>query len=106
MIRLLSVAVLAFALLPASAEAAKLRFGGGRSHNAHPSQPPRDGSNIVVTPALRARQAEKAADRAPRQAVPAAVASAEPVAPRSTEPGRPGIWCSSRVVVGGFCLLN
>jgi hypothetical protein len=107
MIRLLSVAVIAFALLPASAEAAKFRFGGSRSHNSHASENHRDGSHVVVTPALRARQTEKAAaGQASRPATPAAVATAEPVALRSAEPSQPGVWCRSQVVVGGFCVLN
>jgi hypothetical protein len=107
MIRLLSVAVLASALLPASAEAAKFRFGGSRSHNSHASENHRDGSHVVVTPALRARQNEKAAaGQASRPATPAAVATAGPVALRSAEPSQPGVWCRSQVVVGGFCVLN
>ena len=107
MIRLLSVAVIAFALLPASAEAAKFRFGDSRSHNSHANQNHRDGSNVVVTPALRARQAEKpAASQAARPAAPTAVATAEPAALRGAEPSQPGVWCRSQVVVGGFCVLN
>lgn len=107
MIRPLAIAVIAFALLPASAEAAKFRLGGSRSHSNHVGQSQRDGSNVVVTPALRSRQAEKAAaDQAPRPAAPAAIAAVEPVALRSSQPEEARVWCRSQVVVGGFCVLN
>ncbi len=108
MMRILTTAVVVFALLPASAEAAKFRFGGGRSHsNSHAGQSQRDGSNLVVTPALRSRQTDRAAAGQPYRAVtPATVATAEPVALRSSQPEEAPIWCRSQVVVGGFCVLN
>lgn len=107
MIRPLAVAVLAALLLPASAEAAKLRSGGSRSHGTNASQPHRDGSHVVVTPTLRSRQAPSAATPQPLHiASPAAIAAAEANGLRRGEPAEPRIWCRSQVVVGGFCVLN
>lgn len=107
MIRILTAAVVVFALLPASAEAAKFRFGGRSHSNSHAGQSQRDGSNVVVTPTLRSRQTDRTAAGQPYRAVaPAAVASAEPVALRSSQPEEARVWCRSQVVVGGFCMLN
>ena len=106
MIRPLAVAVLAIALLPASAEAAKFR-GGSRSHNSHASQPQRDGSHAVVTPTLRSRQTENAAAPQPlRIASPAAITAAETADLRGTQAAEPRVWCRSQTVVGGFCVMN
>jgi hypothetical protein len=107
MIRLLAVATLAIILLPASAEAAKFRSGGSRSHNAHTSQGQRDGSHVVVTPTLRSRQTQSATNDQPlRIAAPAATATVETADLRGTTPAEPRIWCRSQVVVGGFCVMN
>lgn len=107
MIRPLAVAILAIALLPASAEAAKFRSGGSRSHATTASQPQRDGSNVVVTPTLRSRQTENAAAPQPlRVASPAAVAAAETADLRGAQPAEPRVWCRSQTVVGGFCVMN
>lgn len=107
MIRPLAVAALAFALLPASAEAAKFR-GGGRSQTTNASQPQRDGANVAVNPTLRGRQTEAAA-AAPQPlhiASPAAIAAAETANLRGSQPAEPRIWCRSQTVVGGFCVMN
>ena len=107
MIRLLAVATLAIILLPASAEAAKFRSGGSRSHNAHASQGQRDGSHVVVTATLRSRQTENAAAPQPlRIASPAAIATAETANLRGAQAAEPRIWCRSQMVVGGFCVMN
>lgn len=107
MIRHLAVAALAVALLPASAEAAKFRSGGSRSHTTNASQGQRDGSNVVVTPTLRSRQTESAAAPQPlRIASPTAIAAAQTADLRGTQPAEPRVWCRSQVIVGGFCILN
>ena len=92
MIRALAVAVLAVMLAPASAEAAKFRSNGSRSHDSQARPANRDGS-LIVTPGLRTRQAGQAAASA---TVPLRLSSAE----------EPRVWCRSQVVVGGFCVLN
>lgn len=107
MIRPLAIAALAVALLPASAEAAKFRFGGSRSHTTNISQPHRDGSHLVVTPTLRSRQTQSAAAPQPLHiASPAAIAAAETANLRGAQPAEPRIWCRSQVVAGGFCVMN
>ncbi|CAN7402570.1 hypothetical protein LJR090_003175 [Bosea sp. LjRoot90] len=107
MIRRLAVAALAVALLPASAEAAKFRFSGGRSSTTHAGQGQRDGSHAVVTPTLRSRQTQNAAASEPlRIATPAAAAAVETADLRGTQSADPRVWCRSQVVVGGFCILN
>ena len=104
MIRHLAVAALALVLLPASAEAAKFRFGGNRSHTTHASQ---GGSHVVVTPSLRSRQADNAASGRPLPvAMPTTVAAADAPELHSAQPVEPRIWCRSQVVVGGFCVMN
>ena len=107
MIRPLAVAVVAVALLPASAEAAKFRSGGSRSHATNASQSHRSGSHVVVTPNLRSRQTENAAISEPLHiASPTAIAAAETANLRGTQPAEPRIWCRSQTVVGGFCVMN
>lgn len=105
MIRPLAVATLALALLlPASAEAAKFRFGGGRSHTTHTGQ---SGSHVAVTPTLRSRQTDNAAPGQPLPvATPVAVATIETADLRGTQPAASRVWCRSQIVVGGFCVLN
>lgn len=107
MIRRLAVAALVAALLPASAEAAKFRSGGSRSHTTNASQGQRDGSNGVVTPTLSSHQTESAAAPQPlRIASPTAIAAAETADLRGAQPAEPRVWCRSQTVVGGFCVMN
>ncbi|MGX1785762.1 hypothetical protein ACWIGM_03440 [Bosea sp. NPDC055332] len=107
MIRRLAIATLALALLPASAEAAKFRFSGSRSHATQASPGHRDGSQVVVTPTLRSRQTDSAAANQPlRIAAPTALAATETAELRGTQPAESRIWCRSQVVVGGFCVVN
>lgn len=107
MIRPLAAAVLAIALLPASAEAAKFRSGGSRPHTTHTNQSQRDGSNVVVTPTLRSRQTEHATMNQPlRIATPTAGATMETAELRGTQPVDARVWCRSQTVVGGFCVMN
>ena len=107
MIRPLAVAVLAVALLPASAEAAKFRSGGSRSHTTQTNPGQRDGSHVVVTPSLRSRQTQNAAPSGPLHiASPTAIAAAEAADLRGAQATEPRIWCRSQTVVGGFCVMN
>ncbi|WID97831.1 hypothetical protein QO058_06155 [Bosea vestrisii] len=106
MIRRLAVAALAVALLPASAEAAKFRFGGGRSSTTHAGQGHRDGSHVVVTPTLRNRQTQNAAASEPLRVATPAAAAVETADLRGTQSADARVWCRSQVVVGGFCILN
>lgn len=107
MIRPLAVTALALILLPASAEAAKFRFGGSRSHTTHTSPGHRDGSHVVVTPTLRSRQTHDTVANQPlRVATPTAIAAAETAELRGTQPAEPRVWCRSQMVVGGFCVMN
>lgn len=106
MIRALAVAVLAVMLAPASAEAAKFRFGGGASSSRQASPSSRDGS-LIVTPGLRSRQVgQPAPAQPPRDASPHRAIATEPAPLRLSAAEEPRIWCRSQVVVGGFCLLN
>lgn len=102
-------------LLPASAEAAKMRFGGKNSATssakASAETSPSSGKSrsLVVVPGLSAGAA-KAAEQAPARVPfpPATTAQAEPAsAPvKVTVNDGAKIWCRSEVVVGGFCVLN
>lgn len=102
--RPLAVATLAIMLVPASAEAAKFRFGGSRSNDSQTSSSNRDGS-LIVTPGLRSRQASQpAAGQSPRATT--TIRATEPAPLRLTAVEEPRVWCRSQVVVGGFCVLN
>lgn len=104
--RPLAVATLAIMLVPASAEAAKFRFGGSRSNDSQTSSSNRDGS-LIVTPGLRSRQSSQPASaQSPRGASPGRAAAPEPAPLRLTAVEEPRVWCRSQVVVGGFCVLN
>lgn len=106
MIRALAVAVLAVMLAPASAEAAKFRSNGSRSHDSQARPANRDGS-LIVPPGLRSRQAgQPAPAQPPRDASPHRAIATEPAPLRLSAAEEPRIWCRSQVVVGGFCLLN
>lgn len=104
MIRALAVATLAIMLAPASAEAAKFRFGGSRSSDSQTNSSNRDGS-LIVTPGLRSRQANPPAPAQPPRAT-TPISATEPAPLRLTAAEEPRVWCRSQVVVGGFCVLN
>jgi len=111
MIHRLAIIALAAALLPASADAAKLRFGGGsRSGAAHAAAGHRDG-HVVVTPSLRSRQETRAATNQPARiltpiATTAAADATQSAELRGAQPAEPRIWCRSQTVIGGFCVMN
>lgn len=106
MIRALAVAVLAVMLAPASAEAAKFRSNGSRSHDSQARPANRDGS-LIVTPGLRSRQAgQPAPARPPYASGPSQAAASATVPLRLSSVEEPRVWCRSQVVVGGFCVLN
>lgn len=105
MIRLVATIILAATLLPASAEAAKMRFGGGRSSHAT-TESRGNGSTTIVAPRVgRSSQSADAKPGAPGR-VPFPPASAEPVLLKVTASEASKPWCRSDVVVGGFCILN
>lgn len=106
MTRALAFAMLAVMLAPASAEAAKFRFGGSRSHDSQARPANRDGS-LIVTPGLRSRQASQPAPAQPQYASRQSQAAASATVPlRLSSAEEPKVWCRSQVVVGGFCVLN
>jgi hypothetical protein len=115
MIRHLMIALVATALLPSGADAAKMRFGASRSKPAPAVAPaPRPGlglgigAGIVVTPRIgRAAQSsgQPRSEESGRVPFPAASTTAPTLLRLTTAEGaRP--WCVSEVVVGGFCVLN
>jgi hypothetical protein len=107
MIRLLATALIVTALLPASAEAARMRFGGSsRSPHANTETHAANGSVVTVAPRLgsASKPAEAKADVPTRPPFPAA--GAEPVLLKLATAEPPKSWCPSEVVVGGFCVLN
>jgi hypothetical protein len=100
-------------LVPAHAEAAKMRFGGNKSSpNASQARPAQasSGRAVVVVPGLgifRARAAEPGAPtRVPFPSATAQALQATPVALHASDDAARKPWCRSEVVVGGFCVLN
>lgn len=108
MIRLAATIVIAAALLPASAEAAKMRFGGSRSSHATANTPARGGNSFVVVPRMGGSSNPvdaKASANTPAH-VPFPPSSVEPTLLKVTAAEPPKSWCRSEVVVGGFCVIN
>lgn len=105
MIRRLATIALAVTLLPAGAEAAKMRFGGG-SRSSHATSETRGGSGgtTIIAPRFGRSQAAGANASDPAR-VPFPPSNAEPVLLKVTGDGSK-LWCRSEVVVGGFCVLN
>ena len=106
---LLAVAI----LLPASAEAARLRFGGGKRTSDVHSTPGSGGGGVAVVPGVsrssRPATTSAATETAPER-VPfppaSAAASAAPMLLRLTSNDEPRTWCRGATVVGGFCVVN
>jgi hypothetical protein len=96
----------AAALLPAQAQAAKLRFGG-RGGSASPAKTSR---SLVVIPAAAGASRAQAAEAGKPEQVPFPPSSApreEPPPLRlSASEGGDKPWCRTDVTVGGFCILN
>lgn len=117
MIRSLAIVIVALTLLPASAEARKLRFGGG-SRAAVPAVQPASNGGLGTGVALgvaagsRASRAYAAtpvstAGGADPARVPfPSVGAQSPALLRLTAAKDDAQWCRSEVVVGGFCVLN
>lgn len=110
--RALVIACLSTALLlPAGAEAAKMRFGGKASGKSSATPSPEASASggksrsLVIVPGVGTA---KAADRAPARVPfpPAAATAPAPAAMQLTVNDGAKIWCRSEVVVGGFCVLN
>ncbi len=118
MIRHLMIAAIATALLPATAEAAKMRYGGSRSTPAKPAAAAPAarpgvgvavGAGAVVAPrvvrASRTNGPPGSVDEPARVPFPTASAPA-PVLLRLTTAEAPKAWCAGETVVGGFCVVN
>ena len=112
--RALVIACLSTALLlPASAEAAKMRLRGASSAkpSAETSPSSAKSRSLVVVPGVSAGAA-KAAEQAPaRVPFPPATATTTqsetaPTLMKLTANDGAKTWCRSEVVVGGFCVLN
>lgn len=103
MIRRLATIALAATLLPAGAEAAKMRFGGSRSSHAS-TETRGSGGTTIIAPRIGRSQAADAKPGDPAR-VPFPPSSAEPVLLKVTNDASKS-WCRSEVVVGGFCMLN
>jgi hypothetical protein len=106
--------LVAATLVPASAEAAKMRFGGKSSAKSSPDASASGGKSrsLVIVPGVGGAMAgtAKAADQTPAR-VPFPPASATLAAPapalmQITVNDGAKVWCRSEVVVGGFCVLN
>jgi hypothetical protein len=101
-------------LLPAHAEAAKMRFGGNKSSpnvsQARPAQARASRGTVIVAPGLGMSRAKAVEPGAPaRVPFPPATAQAlqtTPVALHASDDAGRKPWCRSEVVVGGFCVLN
>jgi hypothetical protein len=112
--RALTIACLSTALLlPASAEAAKMRFGGKSSAKPAAETSPSSGTSrsLVIVPGVStgaARAGERAPSRIPSQPVTATATPSEPAPAllKLTVNDGPKVWCRSEVVIGGFCVLN
>jgi|GEM_PF-6203469 len=117
MIRHLMIAAIAMALLPATAEAAKMRYSGSRSTPAKPAAAAPAarpgvgvavGAGAVVAPrVVRASRTngQPGVDEPARVPFPPASAPA-PVLLRLTTAEAPKTWCAGETVVGGFCVVN
>lgn len=100
MIRSLAIAIVALALVPASAEAAKMRLGGKSIAAPATTQAAGNGGAAAATKT-------SAADPARVPFPPAsAVPTPAPTLLRLTAAQDDKVWCRSEIVVGGFCVLN
>ncbi len=101
-----SLLVIAF-ILPASAEAARLRFGGGkRTSDVHSNA---GSSGVAVVPGISrsSRPATSATTATAPERVPFPPANATaPTLLRLTANDEPKAWCRGAMVVGGFCVVN
>jgi hypothetical protein len=107
--RTLKIACLTLAttLLPAGAEAAKMRFSRGKTSPSITTAKP--GRSLIIIPGvgLASRAAAAEAGKTERVPFPPAATKAETPTPlRLTvnEDRKP--WCHGEVVVGGFCVVN
>lgn len=105
-IRIFAIAIVAAALLPAQAEAAKLRFGKRSPHVG--AEPARGRAGVIVVRGaagtFRTQPAAAGGDNDRVPFPPSATAQPTLLRLTSAEPGRN--WCRSEIVVGGFCILN
>lgn len=113
--RALVIAYLSTALLaPASAEAAKIRFGGKSSARTSPeaSAPGGSSRSLVIVPGVggamagTAKAGEQTSTRVPFPPASSTAPAPAPALMQLTVNDSAKIWCRSEVVVGGFCVLN
>lgn len=106
--RLIASLLVLAPLLPASAEAARLRFGGTRTSDVSPTSG--RGGSVAIMPGTGRSSRPAAAENGAPDRVPFPPASAAaPALPRLTanaDPADSKAWCRSEVVVGGFCVVN
>lgn len=101
-------------LVPASAEAAKMRFGGKSSArpSADTSASGAKSRSLVVVPGVggaaagTAKAGEQTPARVPFPPATATQASPAPTLMKLSVNDGAKVWCRSEVVVGGFCVLN
>jgi hypothetical protein len=106
--------LVAATLVPASAEAAKMRFGGKSSAKpaAETSASGGKSRSLVIVPGVGGAAAGTANAAGQTQArvpfPPATATQATPAPPlmKLTVNDGAKVWCRSEVVVGGFCVLN
>lgn len=99
-------------LVPASAEARKMRFGSSKSSpkasQAKPDQARTGRSAVIVTPGIGVSRAR--ADEPKRVPFPPSTVQPQQATPATLQASAHGEakkpWCGSEVVVGGFCVVN
>ena len=106
--RLIASLVVLALLLPASAEAARLRFGGTRTSDVSPASG--RGSSVAIVPGIGRSSRPAAVENGAPDRVPFPPASAAaPTLLRLTVNANSAdskVWCRSEIVIGGFCVVN
>lgn len=106
--RLIASFVVVALLLPTSAEAARLRFGGTRTSDVGSTSG--RGSSVAIVPGIGRSSRPAAAETGASDRVPFPPASAAaPTLLRlsvNADPAASKAWCRSEVVIGGFCVVN
>lgn len=115
MFRRLTIVTVAAAILPASADAARIRFGGGRASHVKPAAAaPRPAAGVGVGVGVVATPRFGDAARANGQPDVGACAQGPfppsrdptPVLLRLTTADAPRPWCVDATLLGGFCVVD